>query len=94
MTAGYLDVSNYNPFEANISTVIAGEEKCDDKTENEHDEHDANIGVEVDDCPVIVNAQSPSEDGSPCDDSLLWIIMFTAYCYMHLLEFISSATFT
>ena len=71
MTAGYLDVSNYNPFEANISTVIAGEEKCDDKTENEHDEHDANIGVEVDDCPVIVNAQSPSEDGSPCDDSLL-----------------------
>ena len=43
MTAGYLDVSNYNPFEANIpaeanvSTATLGEESCEDQTEEEHD---------------------------------------------------------
>ena len=71
ITAGYLDVSNYNPFEANVSTATASEEKCDDTAENEHDEHDTDIGVEVDDCPIIANVHCSSEDGSPCDDSLL-----------------------
>ena len=29
MTAGYLDVSNYNPFEANVPTATTGGEDCD-----------------------------------------------------------------
>ena len=29
MTAGYLDVSNYNPFEANVHTATPGGEDCD-----------------------------------------------------------------
>ena len=29
MTAGYLDVSNYNPFEASIPTATTGGENCD-----------------------------------------------------------------
>ena len=33
MTAGYLSVGNYNPFEANISTATASEE-IHDKTED------------------------------------------------------------
>ena len=66
MTAGYLDVSNYNPFEAaNITTATAGGEHSDDPTE----EHV--FGAPLDDPPVVISVQCPSEDESSRDDSLL-----------------------
>ena len=65
-TAGYLDVSNYNPFEANISTATTGEEHGEIQTK---EEHDTNVGVPLDDLPVEMNVQSPSDNGSPHDDS-------------------------
>ena len=37
MTAGYLDVSNYNPFEANVSTATTGAENGHIQTEVECD---------------------------------------------------------
>ena len=64
-TAGYLDVSNYNPFEANITTATTGGENCDDQTE----EHV--FGVPLDDPPVVISVQCPSEDEGSRDDSLL-----------------------
>ena len=67
-TAGYLDVSNYNPFEANIPTANPGGENCDDQTE---EEHDTNVGVPLNDPPVVINVQCPSENGSYRDDSFL-----------------------
>ena len=67
-TAGYLDVSNYNPFEANVSTATPGAENRDDQTE---EEHDANIGVPLDNPPVEINVQCPSEDEGSRDDSIL-----------------------
>ena len=67
-TAGYLDVSNYNPFEANISTATTGGENCDDQTK---EEHDTNVGVLLDDPPVVINVQCPSENGSLIEDSLV-----------------------
>ena len=33
MTAGYLDVSTYNPFEANISTTTTSGENCEQTEE-------------------------------------------------------------
>ena len=65
-TAGYLDVSNYNPFEANVSTATPGEENGDMQTEGK-----PAINVLFDNPPVEINVQCPSEDESPCDDSLL-----------------------
>ena len=53
MTAGYLDVSNYNPFEANVS-------KCY-----------SSVGVPLDNPPVEINVQCPSEDKSLHNGSLL-----------------------
>ena len=61
-TAGYLDVNNYNPFEANITP---SEEHSDVLTEEEH------VEVPLDDLPVESNVQCPSEDESSRDDSLL-----------------------
>ena len=60
-TAGYLDVSYYNPFEANIPTATTGGENCDDQTEEERDN---NVGIPLDDPPVVINVQCPSENGS------------------------------
>ena len=40
MTAGYLDVSNFNPFEASIPTATPGGENCDDSTEEKPDTND------------------------------------------------------
>ena len=54
MTTGYLDVSNYNPFEANTSTATTGGENCDRQTE-----HDTNVGVSLDDPPVVIDVQCP-----------------------------------
>ena len=68
MTAGYLDVSNYNPFEASIPTATPGGENDDIQTE---EEHDANVGIPLDNPPVVINVQCPSEDESPQDDSLV-----------------------
>ena len=68
MTAGYLDVSNYNPFEANISTATKGERHSDVLTK---EEHDTNVGVSLDDPPVVINVQCPSENGSLIEDSLV-----------------------
>ena len=65
MTAGYLDISNYNPFEVNIPTSTTGGEDCDNQTE---EKHDTNIGVPLDNALIV---QCPSEDESPNDDSLL-----------------------
>ena len=67
-TAGYLDVSNYNPFEANITTATTDEENCDVQTE---EECNTNVGVPLDNPPVEINVQCPSEDKSPHDDSLV-----------------------
>ena len=53
-TAGYLDVSNFNPFEANV-TATPDEESCDDQTK---EEHDANIGVPLDNPPVEINVHA------------------------------------
>ena len=64
-TAGYLDVSNYNPFEANITTATTGGENGDVQTE---EERNTNVGVPLDNPPVV---QCPSEDESPHDDSLV-----------------------
>ena len=61
MTAGYLDVSNYNPFEANIPTATPGAENPDVQTE---EEYDANVGIPLDNPPVEINVQCPSEDES------------------------------
>ena len=68
MTAGYLDVSNYNPFEANIPTATIDGENCDDQTE---EEQDTNVGVPLNDPPVVISVQCPSENGSYRDDSCL-----------------------
>ena len=68
MTAGYLDVSNYNPFEASIPTATTGGENDDVQAE---EEHDTNVSVPLDDPPVVINVQCPSEDESPHDDSLV-----------------------
>ena len=51
MTAGYLDVSNYNPFEANIPTATTGAENRDDQTGEEH-----YTNVPLNNSPVKVNA--------------------------------------
>ena len=67
-TAGYLDVSNYNPFEANVSTATPGAESCDDQTEEERDN---NAGVSLDNPPVEINVQCPSEDEGSRDVSFL-----------------------
>ena len=67
-TAGYLDVSNYNPFEANVSTATPGEENSDMQTE---EKPAITVGILFDNPPVQINVQCPSEDESPCDDSLL-----------------------
>ena len=67
-TAGYLDVSNYNPFEANVSTATTGGENRDVQTE---EKCDTNVGVPLDDAQVVINVQCPSEDESPHDDSLV-----------------------
>ena len=67
-TAGYLDVSNYNPFEANIPTATKGEELGDIQTK---EEHDTNVGVSLDDSPVVISVQCPSENGSLIEDSLV-----------------------
>ena len=50
MTAGYLDISNYNPFEANMPTSTTGGEDCDNQTEERN--HN-NIGAPIDNPPVI-----------------------------------------
>ena len=68
MTAGYLDVSNYNPFEASIPTATPGGENGDAQAE---EEPDTNVGVTLDNPPVEINVQCPSEDESPQDDSLV-----------------------
>ena len=68
ITAGYLDVSNYNPFEANIPTATAGEQNGHIQTEEECDTH---VGGPLDNPPVEINAQCPSEDEGSRDDSLL-----------------------
>ena len=62
MTACYLDISKYNPFEVNIPNSTTGGEDCDNQTE---EKHDTNIGVPLDDPPVV---QCPSEDESARDD--------------------------
>ena len=49
-TAGYLDVSNYNPFEANITT---GEDSCDD--DQTEQKPATNAGVPLDNPPVETN---------------------------------------
>ena len=71
-TAGYLDVSNYNPFEPNVPTATPGAESCDDQTEEEGDN---NTGVSLDNPPVEINVQCPSEDEGSRDVSLLWTII-------------------
>ena len=68
MTAGYLDVSNYNPFETSIPTATT-DGKNDDVQAGE--KHDTNVSVPLDDPPVVINVQCPSEDESPHDDSLV-----------------------
>ena len=62
MTAGYLDVSNYNPFEGNVSTATPGVENGHIQTKEDCDN---NVGVPLDDPPVVINVQCPSENGSP-----------------------------
>ena len=59
MTAGYLDISNYNPFEANIPTATAGGESGHIQTE---EECNTNVGVPLDNPPVETNVQCPSKD--------------------------------
>ena len=59
MTAGYLDISNYNPFEANIPTATAGGENGHIQTE---EECNTNVGVPLDNPPVEINVQCPSKD--------------------------------
>ena len=59
MTAGYLDVSNYNPFEANVSTATTGVENGHAQTE---EECNTNVGVPLDNSPVEINVRCPSED--------------------------------
>ena len=51
-TAGYLDVSNYNPFEASIPTATPGGENRDDTTEEKPDTND---DVPLNNPPVEVN---------------------------------------
>ena len=67
-TAGYLDVSNYNPFEVNVPTAKTGGVNGDVQTQ---EEHDASVGVPLDNPPVEINVQCPSEDEGSRDDSLL-----------------------
>ena len=61
-TAGYLDVSNYNPFEANIPTPTPDGENGHIETEEECNN---NIGVSLDNPQVVINVECPSENGSP-----------------------------
>ena len=68
ITAGYLDVSNYNPFEANITAATTGAENGHIQTEEECDTH---VGGPLDNPPIEINVQCPSEDEGGCDDSLL-----------------------
>ena len=51
MTAGYLDVSNYNPFEASESTATPGAENRDDQAEDKR-----YTNVPLNNSPVKVNA--------------------------------------
>ena len=51
MTAGYLDVSNFNPFEANVSNATPGGENGDDVTEKKPDTND---DVRLDNPPLEV----------------------------------------
>ena len=66
ITAGYLDVSNYNPFEASVSTATSGAENRDDQTEEER-----YTNVPLDNPPIKVNVQCPSDNENLHDDSLL-----------------------
>ena len=68
MTAGYLDICNYNPFEASIPTATTDGENHDDTTEEKPDTND---DVRLDNPPVEVNGQCPSEDEGSHGDSLL-----------------------
>ena len=70
MTAGYLDVSNYNPFEANIPAATPGGENGHIQTE---EECDTNVGVSLD----KINVQCPSEDESSQDDACLWKLIIS-----------------
>ena len=77
MTAGYLDISNCNPFGADVVTFTPCEENCDDQTEKKHD---SNVGVPLNNPPVIINVQCPSEDGSS-EDFFLWKSTTSVYYY-------------
>ena len=60
----WTSATSYNPFEANITTDGAN---GDDQTE----EHDTNVGVPLNDPPVVISVQCPSENGSYRDNSFL-----------------------
>ena len=83
MTAGYLDVSNFNPFEANVSTATPGGENGDDQTQ---DKRYSSVGVPLDNPPVEINVQCPSEDESLHDGSLLWQFERTTRHFSFLLH--------
>ena len=61
----WTSATSYNPFEANITTDGAD---GDDQTK---EKLDTNVGVPLNDPPAEMNVQSPSEDESPHDDSLV-----------------------
>ena len=77
MTAGYLDISNCNPFGTDVVTFTPCEENCDDQTEKKHD---PNVGVPLNNPPVIINVQCPSEDESS-EELFLWKSTTSAYYY-------------
>ena len=59
---------NAPEFEANIPTATKGEELGDIQTK---EEHDTNVGVSLNDPPVVISVQCPSENGSLIEDSLV-----------------------
>ena len=72
MTAGYLDMSNYNPFanEMSSSDPVPSSTTGEDCEVHSKGGHISYSDAPSDDPPVVIKVQCPSEPGGLCRDSL------------------------
>jgi len=71
MTAGYLGMSNYNPFaneESSSDQVPSSTTEGEDSEVHSKGGHGSHSDIFLDDPPVVINVQCPSEPGSLLQD--------------------------
>ena len=71
MTAGYLDMTNYNPFaneESSSDHVPLKTTEGEDCEVHSRGAHGSHRDAPLDDPPVVINVQCPSEPGSLLKD--------------------------